>query len=565
MGGDSSLPDGGAPEAGAADGGGGMDAGETIDAGPAPDAPICSTVDADGDGFSECTGDCDDSELFVFPGAPEVCGDGLTNDCGSADPPDAICGGIGTFVAEPPTGDPLNPGTRTMPVDTIARGIANAMTIGGGVDVYVAEGTYQEDVALAEGISLWGAYDTAFTRRDPAAHVSRIRNTTAGGVLVNHGITRATAIDGFTIEGLDGVMNSRAITVAYGAAPVISNNVILGPDATNGSFCVDVNATNTPSSASPLIQGNDIVLGKGGYQWGTDRGAWGIRHRASPIEIRQNRFLLPDDNDTIVRGIELGNCPSMTVEGNTIRGTGQGWGVYGMALFASAGDVWNNDIDAGRCVQFGNGLALDASRAPGVRVWNNIVFGGADGSNTNGLVLDFESPMTSTMDALIHSNFLHGGFNAVETSAGVYMSAGAPVIVGRFYNNIIYSGTGRLARYAFMEARAAIDPELLHNNALHVMTPGSAMTAALYRNEASTNLPSITAVNALTDLTGGSAMNRDDDCAVTDPVVDGDFHLSPTSMCIDRGSSAELPALDFEDDTRPAPTTQPDIGPDETG
>jgi len=36
--------------------------------------------DADGDGFSSCSGDCDDTCARVHPGAAEDC-DGLDNDC----------------------------------------------------------------------------------------------------------------------------------------------------------------------------------------------------------------------------------------------------------------------------------------------------------------------------------------------------------------------------------------------------------------------------------------------------------------------------------------------------
>ncbi|QDG50061.1 hypothetical protein FIV42_04710 [Persicimonas caeni] len=40
----------------------------------------CTTTDADNDGYSECDGDCDDSNPDVHPGATEQC-DGLDNDC----------------------------------------------------------------------------------------------------------------------------------------------------------------------------------------------------------------------------------------------------------------------------------------------------------------------------------------------------------------------------------------------------------------------------------------------------------------------------------------------------
>ncbi len=42
----------------------------------------CSSADADGDGFSSCAGDCDDSRAAVYPGAPQLC-DGRNNDCAS--------------------------------------------------------------------------------------------------------------------------------------------------------------------------------------------------------------------------------------------------------------------------------------------------------------------------------------------------------------------------------------------------------------------------------------------------------------------------------------------------
>jgi hypothetical protein len=48
--------------------------------------PSADTVDHDGDGYSMAQGDCDDTNATVHPGAVEICGDGLDNDCdGEAD------------------------------------------------------------------------------------------------------------------------------------------------------------------------------------------------------------------------------------------------------------------------------------------------------------------------------------------------------------------------------------------------------------------------------------------------------------------------------------------------
>jgi len=42
-------------------------------------------IDDDGDGFTENDGDCNDSDANVFPGAIEICGDGIDQDCSGAD------------------------------------------------------------------------------------------------------------------------------------------------------------------------------------------------------------------------------------------------------------------------------------------------------------------------------------------------------------------------------------------------------------------------------------------------------------------------------------------------
>lgn len=45
--------------------------------------------DDDGDGFSEVDGDCDDTDNSIYPGATDICGDAIDQDC---DGNDAVCG-----------------------------------------------------------------------------------------------------------------------------------------------------------------------------------------------------------------------------------------------------------------------------------------------------------------------------------------------------------------------------------------------------------------------------------------------------------------------------------------
>ncbi len=42
-------------------------------------------VDHDGDGYTPNDGDCNDSDADVYPGAPEICGDGIDQDCNGLD------------------------------------------------------------------------------------------------------------------------------------------------------------------------------------------------------------------------------------------------------------------------------------------------------------------------------------------------------------------------------------------------------------------------------------------------------------------------------------------------
>ena len=42
-------------------------------------------VDNDGDGFTANQGDCNDNDASIYPGAIEICGDSIDQDCNGSD------------------------------------------------------------------------------------------------------------------------------------------------------------------------------------------------------------------------------------------------------------------------------------------------------------------------------------------------------------------------------------------------------------------------------------------------------------------------------------------------
>jgi hypothetical protein len=544
----------------------GFDAGP-IDTGPLPDAPGADVPmamtdtpgcpDADMDGVTTCAGDCDDVDPNTYPGATEVCGDGVTNDC-SSNPPDMGCGGIGTYVSQT-VGVDTNPGTQAMPVRTIARGIMNAMTIGGGVDVYVANGTYDEDVTMVEGVSIYGGYEPAGWTRDTTANVTIINAATATGVLIDHVITRATALDGVTVNGRSGVASSAAITVMGLAAPEINDCIVNGGDTSGSSHAIHINPTDLASMAQPWIHDTDVNCGGSGAGWGGGNGSWGIRSRLTATVIEDVNVMLVND-DAVVRGIELVRppAPGATVSRTTVTGVGRSTVGFGIRLGGGNATIDSSRVFLARCQDYCVGIAAEGPIGRAV-ITNNVSFGGEGAVTQIGLSVAFEALPPAVPDILVHSNFFDGGLATTGASHGVWMGErpSAPFIVGRFFDNVIRSGLGT-NRYAFWENHPNIDPQAFQNNALFVARMGAG-TSALYHDEGATDLNMIAAINALP----ASGMNLADDCSVVSPMPMGDYHLGAGSMCIDAGTSTEAPSADFEGDARPGGAA-PDIGPDET-
>lgn len=527
--------------------------------------------DQDRDGVDTCNNDCDDVDPSTYPGAPEICGDGVDNACGNNPDPTAKCKSLGTYVSAL-VGNDVNPGTKTLPRRTIGAGMANAVALAGAQPVFVAEGRYTENVTLVEGVDLLGGHSCAAAgscdwTRDPAKHVSTIVNQDADGIYGGHGISRATLVEGFTIQGQSGSAGMLYAALTIQGGPTIKGNAILGGAVTNCSYpCGSraVNVTGAPSgNAGLLLEGNLIVGG---------------------------------DSSANTIGVDITNGGQAQIVGNDIKG-GRGDWTRCIAVAGNAGpvEVLNNDLHAGDCA--GNGTTFVLYLAQGVRPridsnrmnadpnkagscpgfsgnwWTGgIESEGSQAVLTNNVIRGVSSPRSTAVmladcegacqigQAIVNGNTLDGAGtagNGTISAALVFKTwkQGQNVVVGRVRNNILLGGAGQRSYGGYEDVGvqgSQSRPQVFANNDLF----GATTLYFQWNGAIGLGHTTIAAVNA--SVNGASAN------LAQDPRVDATYHLKAGSPCIDAGtrSGNETPTRDIDGDNRPA-GQEVDIGADE--
>ncbi|MFO0594691.1 MAG: MopE-related protein [Myxococcaceae bacterium] len=134
---------------------------------------------------------------------------------------DTNCDGIdgdaskAIFVAK--TGNDLNPGTRLLPKLTIQAAINAASVV--LPNVYISEGTYDESVTMANGVSIYGGYSVSNNWARGAQYPVIIRyGTPTGGritALTGINITSATTLAYVTVQGRDTNVPGTSVYAMY--------------------------------------------------------------------------------------------------------------------------------------------------------------------------------------------------------------------------------------------------------------------------------------------------------------------------------------------------------------
>ncbi|MBM4359157.1 MAG: putative metal-binding motif-containing protein [Deltaproteobacteria bacterium] len=541
-------------------------------------APVCNSDDLDDDGVSECDGDCNDDDPLVRPGASEICGDGVANDCtGPTDP--ASCKGLGTFVSFH-TGDDNNPGTKDKPLATIEIALNQSVLLN-KQPIFVANGKYSPKNApnmagtaqfvLQEGISLFGGYRCDKVEcswaRNPKVFPSRLEASDPWGLFIPGGVTNKTVVEGFEIDGFTGGSNANGVvSVTIQGAPTLRGNRILGATGNSG------NAAGTfvmrfiaaPSGAETAkISENQIV---GGPSTTSSFGIHLMNQGRADIEKNDIRAGQSFSSRAV---LIAGNAGAVKLSRNAIAAGGcSGSTAFAVQIGAGAkplieSNLINTDPAAiGNCTACASGLTgigatwwcggIESSGSAAV-ITNNVIQGMPSNRSVGILFTDCEGNCVAG-SPIVNSNTIVGGGAAGGVSAAMvwkgYKQAGSNLVSGRARNNILLAGSGGTRMNGKEEAvvGATARPEKLEFNDLW------GATGALYVGWAGVDAPKM-AIDDVNMLQGAQKN------IAVDPALDATWHLT-TDACVDLGGNEETPIIDRDGETRPKGAGF-DIGADE--
>ncbi len=345
------------------------------------DDDIVGCVDEDGDTYGDnCRmgPDCDDTNPLINPGAPELPGDGIDQDCDDIDliPNDAT----GVFVAT--TGNDNNPGTMAAPLRTINAGAGLALRV--TKVVFVAAGEYTRDVETQ--VSLFGGYKSTGWTRDIEAFLTTIHGQLTVGEPPRNEEDRdgerwkadtrddnPVAIQGFTINDIS---NYGTATMAkniindvsnYGTATMLDN--IIG-----SVFNSDGTATMENNTIGSVFNVDGMVTIVGNVFFGSVDNFMGAAILVNN-EINGGVSNQPDPYGF--------NMATMTLVNNVIRGQSGGYGSAGVVNGGIATLV-NNTISAGTGIYESWGVGSIAGE---IMLINNTIDGGSGAHISAGIFL----------------------------------------------------------------------------------------------------------------------------------------------------------------------------------
>lgn len=285
-----------------------------------------------------------------------------------------------------------------------------------GNEIWVASGTYTENIILPSGIALYGGFagtETTRTERNWTTNASILDGNWAGSVVeVARSAANTTRVDGFTIR------NGRAVTGGgiycnQLSSPVITNNIIRDCSADYDGGGVFLNLGSAATVTCNKIINNGAVTGGGG-----------VRSTTGASVIADN-FIL-GNSARYGAGVSCGDTTTASHEyvvNNTIVGNAaiRGGGVY--IAGASSASISNN------IVAF-NARGIYNESGTGTPVLTNNCLYGNDGGNYSGIS---QGGTDITVDPLLASS-AYGNIHIQPNSPCRNTGSNAAVISG--YNDV---------------------------------------------------------------------------------------------------------------------------------
>ncbi|MBN2051633.1 MAG: right-handed parallel beta-helix repeat-containing protein [Spirochaetales bacterium] len=474
---------------------------------------------------------------------------------------------VAVYVCEA-TGNDANLGDIGAPLKTIQAGIVKAASfIAEGLTdstrVNVAEGTYQvtdgkensadytegDYINMVEGVSLYGGYAPDFSVRDPSQYISLIVDMSEQGedsaaVRAYDGLTDATVIDGFTIQGAESTDLTSSTTLDIeGASPRVSNNIIRGGYAAVGGFSLnlDIYDNSAPTienntiiggdalgntygiivagSSHPVISGNTI---SGGSSFQTN----GILCWESQADIMENT--ISGGEGTQTHGINLLSGSMVTIKNNIIDGgtaTERSTGIYNHS--DNNVNIVGNTISGGTSQAGAVGIRNENTGWFSIR--NNLVFGGTAGGTS-----DADGIFCHDASGGIYNNTIAGGVSDYSTAIVMRVNSSPSI-----ENNILFSVSAGSGGCCIGESYGGDYPnnkyaDTIRNNAL--WDPDDAVNIILYKDYVDDYYDTATDVN--NHPHGHTDGNVDTDPLFVDidgpdgditTMADNDWHLSASS------------------------------------
>lgn len=363
--------------------------------------------------------------------------------------------------------------------------------------IYVAQGTYTENLTINSQISLMGGYEASGWTRDLTMYVTTVDGNQAGTVADFQAGSDGALLDGFTITNgsvTAGGMGG-GITIDE-VSPTIKNTKVLNSKTTNDGGGVYVSG-GSPTFEDLLIDGNS--------------------------------------SDGCCGGFHIGNSATVNISDSTISNNTAGYG-GGLGVFSSS------TVTIERSSISGNDTDFDGGQGGGIHISDsgstvNVI----DTTLADNLTRDHGGAISSDGGTVNLTNALITGNKSTSGNANVFAIGSTDFTV--MNSTVSDNNPGGAQAVILWSGSLTMNNSIMYNNALSLQSDPPCLSCFTIN---------------YSNIQGGwpGTGNIDADPKFVDAAND-DYHLQVISPCRNTGTTTGAPSADIEGTPRDA---LPDMG-----